>query len=103
MPSAAGAALDSGNPATVSLLFPAEQSASAERYVAGILTYPGRYTASAAVRAAQQTAIDQWFAGDDASAATLARSAHRPPLGPWSSDKTRGVAARVRACGVRRP
>lgn len=96
VPSAAQAALDSGNPAAaLSLLFPADQSATAERYVAGILTYPDRYTASAAVRAQQQTAVDRWFAGDDASgrhsgeiqAPTLVADGAEDALNPVSNDR----------------
>lgn len=62
------AALDSGNAAAiVNLLFPANQVAAIKRYIIGFRTYPDYYTASPAVRAEQQTAVDQWFAGDDAS------------------------------------
>ena len=68
VPAAVQAATDSGNPAALlRTLFPADQVAATERYVAGILTYPDPYTATATVRAEQQTAIDGWFAGDDAS------------------------------------
>jgi pimeloyl-ACP methyl ester carboxylesterase len=68
VPSAVQAALDSSKGgATLSVLFPPTQTAAAQRYIAGLLTYPDPYMASAAVRAEQQTAIDQWFAGDDAS------------------------------------
>jgi pimeloyl-ACP methyl ester carboxylesterase len=68
VPSAAQAALDSGNPAeALSVLFPANQVTAAQRYVAAILTYPGRYAVPGAVRAEQQTAVERWLAGDDAS------------------------------------
>jgi pimeloyl-ACP methyl ester carboxylesterase len=68
VPPAVQAVLDSGNPAAVlSVLFPADQVAATQRYLAGILSYPDFYTAPAAVLAAQQTAIGQWIAGDDAS------------------------------------
>jgi pimeloyl-ACP methyl ester carboxylesterase len=96
VPSAAQAALDSGNPAAaLSLLFPADQSAATQRYIAGILSYANHYTASAAVRAEQQTAIDQWFAGDDVSgrhpdeirAPTLVADGTEDALDPASNDR----------------
>jgi pimeloyl-ACP methyl ester carboxylesterase len=95
VPPAAQAALDSGNAAaTLSLLFPADQAAASRRYVSGILSYPDYYSASATVRAAQQTAIDQWFAGDDASgrrpgdirAPTLVADGTQDALNPLSND-----------------
>ena len=95
VPSVAQAALDSGNgAATLSVLFPADQSAMAERYVAGIVTYPDSYTTSATVRAEQQTAIGQWFAGDDAAgrqpgeiqAPTLVADGTEDALDPVSND-----------------
>jgi pimeloyl-ACP methyl ester carboxylesterase len=68
VPAAVQAALESGNPTEIlSVLFPADQVAAANRYLAGILTYPDFYTAPATVLTEQQTAIDQWFAGDDPS------------------------------------
>lgn len=68
VPSTVQTALDRGNPAAVlSVLFPPDQTVATKRYVAGILSYPGYYTASATVRADQQVAIDQWVAGGDAS------------------------------------
>lgn len=94
--SAAQAALDSGNPAAaLSLLFPANQPAATKRYVTGILTYPDPYSVSATVRAEQQTAIDQWFAGQDASgrepgdirAPTLVADGTEDALNPVSNDR----------------
>jgi pimeloyl-ACP methyl ester carboxylesterase len=68
VPPAAQEALDSGNgAAAVALLFPPGQVAATVRYLTGIHGYPGYYAASATVRAQQQTAVAQWFAGDDAS------------------------------------
>lgn len=96
VPSAAEAALDSGSPeATLSLLFPSDQFAATKRYITGILAYPGRYTASAAVRADQQTAITQWFSGDDASGRrpgeieepTLVADGTEDALNPVSNDR----------------
>jgi pimeloyl-ACP methyl ester carboxylesterase len=95
VPSTAQVVLDSGNVAAVlGLLFPADQAEAAQRYVDGILTYPVHYTASAAVRTAQQAAIDQWFAGDDASgrrpgeikAPTLVADGTQDALNPSSND-----------------
>lgn len=96
VPSAVQAALDSGNPgAVLGLLFPADQRAATKRYVAGILAYRGYYSASAAVRAEQQVAIDQWFAGDVASgrqpgqihAPTLVADGTEDALNPVSNDR----------------
>ena len=96
VPSAARSALDSGNAAAVlSVLFPADQSATAERYVAGIRDYHDYYSASAAVRTEQQTAIDQWFAGEDASgrhlgeirAPTLVADGTEDAINPVSNDR----------------
>lgn len=95
VPSAAQSALESGNAAAViGLLFPADQVA-AQRYVAGILTYPDVYTAPAAVRVEQQTAVDQWIAGDDLSgrhpgeiaAPTLVADGTEDALNPVSNDR----------------
>jgi pimeloyl-ACP methyl ester carboxylesterase len=92
VPSAAQAALDSGD--GVSVLFPADQIAATVRYAAGIHSYPGYYTASATVRAEQQTAVGQWIAGDDApgrhpgeiQAATLVADGTEDALDPVSND-----------------
>ena len=66
VPAAPAAAAASTNPAKVlSVLFPASQTAAVARYVQGILKYPGYYTASPAIKAAQTTAIQQWLAGRD--------------------------------------
>ncbi len=96
VPASIQAALDSGSPAvTLSVLFPAGQVAATRRYLAGISAYPGYYTASAAVRAEQQTAISQWIAGDDASgrdpgdirAPTLVADGTEDALNPVSNDR----------------
>lgn len=96
VPPAIQAALDTGGPAAaLSVLFPPDQSAATRRYVAGILSYPGHYSASAAVRSEQQTAIDQWFAGRDASgrhpgdihAPTLVADGTQDSLDPVSNDQ----------------
>jgi pimeloyl-ACP methyl ester carboxylesterase len=96
VPAAARAALDSGTGgAALSLLFPAGQIAAIERYAAGIGSYGGYYTASPTVRAQQQTAVDRWFAGDDASgrhpseiqAPTLVADGTQDALDPVSNDR----------------
>lgn len=96
VPATAQAALNTGNPAAVlSVLFPADQNAATQRYLTAILTYPDRYTSSPAVRAEQQTAIDQWFAGDDVSghnlgeirAPTLIADGTDDALNPTSNDR----------------
>ena len=74
VPSAAAAALNSPNPLVVlSVLFPADQSAAAQAYLAGIVQYPGLYSAPTAVRAQQEVALDQWFAGDDPAGREVGR------------------------------
>jgi pimeloyl-ACP methyl ester carboxylesterase len=96
VPAAAQAALDSGNAAAaLSVLFPADQSAATNRYLAGILSYPDHYPASPVVRAEQQTAIERWFAGDDASghqlgeirAPTLVADGVEDAVNPVSNDR----------------
>jgi pimeloyl-ACP methyl ester carboxylesterase len=85
--------LDSGQ--GLSLLFPADQSAALVQYAVGIHTYPDYYTGSAAVLAEQQTAVDQWFAGDVASgrhpgeirARTLVADGTEDALDPVSNDR----------------
>jgi pimeloyl-ACP methyl ester carboxylesterase len=74
IPPAAAAALASPDPATVlSVLFPPDQAAAAKSYLAGILQYPGFYGASDAVKAQQDTAIQQWMAGQDPAGRQLSR------------------------------
>jgi pimeloyl-ACP methyl ester carboxylesterase len=96
VPAAAQAAINSGNPvAALSVLFPPSQLTAIRRYAAAILTYPDYYTASAAVRAKQEKAVDQWFAGDDASgrqpgkirAKTLVADGKDDALDPVSNDR----------------
>lgn len=66
IPAAAAAALASPNLATVlSVLFPPDQAAAAQAYVAGIVQYQGFYGASDAIKAEQTAAIAQWMTGQD--------------------------------------
>ncbi|WP_327065163.1 alpha/beta fold hydrolase [Kitasatospora sp. NBC_01302] len=80
IPPAAAAAADSPDPAVVlSVLFPPDQLAAARAYGAGLLQYPNRYAVSAPTRAAQDTAIAQWMAGQDRAGRDLHRI-HVPTL-----------------------
>ena len=74
IPAAAAAALASPNPATVlSVLFPPDQSAAAQAYLAGILQYQGYYGAGDAIKTQQTAAIQQWMAGQDQAGRRLSR------------------------------
>jgi pimeloyl-ACP methyl ester carboxylesterase len=78
IPAAAQAAL--ANPVTaLSVLFPADQTAAAQAYVEGIVSYPGFYGASDTVQAEQTAAIQQWMAGQDPAGRQLSRI-HAPAL-----------------------
>ncbi|HTX63260.1 MAG TPA: alpha/beta hydrolase, partial [Acidimicrobiales bacterium] len=67
VPAAAAADAVSANPSKVlSVLFPANQSAAEQRYVKGILTYPGYYGAPRALLASQSVAVEAWLGGADA-------------------------------------
>ena len=80
IPPAAAAALASSNLATVlSVLFPPDQAAAAQAFVAGIVQYQGFYGASDAVKAQQTAAIAQWMAGQDPAGRRL-RSIQAPTL-----------------------
>jgi pimeloyl-ACP methyl ester carboxylesterase len=68
IPPAAGAAAASSDPtAVLSVLFPADQSAAAGVYVAGILRYPGFYQAPRTTITAQEQVVEQWIAGGNAA------------------------------------
>jgi len=68
IPAAAAAAAASPDPVTVlSVLFPPGQAAAQQRYVSGILSYPGYYGAPRGVVAAQSAAIQAWLGGADPS------------------------------------
>ncbi|MGD0559777.1 MAG: alpha/beta hydrolase [Streptosporangiaceae bacterium] len=72
IPPAAQAAL--ANLATaLSVLFPPDQTAAAEAYVAGIIQYPDLYAASPAIKTQQTAAIAQWMAGQDPAGRRLSR------------------------------
>jgi pimeloyl-ACP methyl ester carboxylesterase len=96
VPAADQAALESGNPlAALRLLFPSDAVTATRRYVAGILSYHDYYSASADVRAEQQAAVAQWFAGDVPSgrhpgairAPTLVADGTDDVLNPVSNDR----------------
>jgi pimeloyl-ACP methyl ester carboxylesterase len=79
-PAAAAATLNSGNPLEVlNTLFPADQKVAEGVYEKAILTYPNFYLAPATAQAAQNQAIDQWFAGKDPAGVAAARL-HLPTL-----------------------
>jgi len=66
VPAQAAAQLASPNPASVlAVLFPSDQASAASAYVTGILQYPSFYAATAATKASQSLAIQQWLAGQD--------------------------------------
>jgi len=68
VPAAAAADAVSTNPATVlSVLFPPGQATAEQRYVTGILTYPGYYGAPRDLLASQSAAVQAWLNGTDAS------------------------------------
>jgi len=68
VPAAAAADAVSTNPAAVlSVLFPPGQQAAEQKYVTGILAYPGYYGAPRDLLASQGTAVQAWLKGTDAS------------------------------------
>lgn len=68
IPAAAAADAVSPNPAAVlSVLFPPQQARAEQRYVTGILSYPGYYSPSRPVIASQAAAVGAWLAGTDPS------------------------------------
>jgi pimeloyl-ACP methyl ester carboxylesterase len=87
IPPAAAAALASGNlAALLAVLFPADQTAAAEAYVAGIVQYPERYPVSPAVTAEQNAAIAQWMAGQDRAGRRLSRIRARTLVADGTQD-----------------
>jgi pimeloyl-ACP methyl ester carboxylesterase len=68
VPAAAAADAVSANPAAVlSVLFPPGQGAAEQKYVTGILTYPGYYGAPRDLLPSQSAAVQAWLNGADAS------------------------------------
>jgi pimeloyl-ACP methyl ester carboxylesterase len=68
VPAAAAADAVSANPAAVlSVLVPPGQVAAEQKYVTGILTYPGYYGAPRDLLASQSAAVQAWLNGADAS------------------------------------
>jgi pimeloyl-ACP methyl ester carboxylesterase len=93
IPAAAQAALASGNlAALLSVLFPADQIAAAEAYLAGIVQYQDRYPVSAAVLAEQSAAIQQWMAGQDPAGRRLGRIRARTLVADGTQDAFDPVA-----------
>jgi pimeloyl-ACP methyl ester carboxylesterase len=96
IPAAAAADAVSANPANVlSVLFPTDQPAAAQQYVAGILSYPGYYSAPRAVLPQQSAAVGSWLAGSDPSgprtttiqAPTLVADGNDDALNPEANDR----------------
>lgn len=93
IPPAAAAALASSNPATVlSVLFPPDQTAAAQAYLAGILQYPGYYGASATIKNEQTAAIQQWMSGQDPAGRQLHRIEARTLVADGTLDQLNPVA-----------
>jgi pimeloyl-ACP methyl ester carboxylesterase len=92
IPAAAAAALASSNPATVlSVLFPPDQAAAAQAYLAGIVQYQGYYGASDAVKALQTAAVRQWMAGQDPAGRRLSRIQARTLVADGTLDQLNPV------------
>ena len=93
IPPAAAAALASSNLATVlSVLFPADQTAAAQAYLAGILQYRGYYAASATIKNEQTGAIQQWMSGQDPAGRQLHRIEARTLVADGTLDQLNPVA-----------
>ena len=93
---AASAAASSDDPkAVLSVLFPPSAIASARLYAISVLQYPELYAVPPDVKAAQVSAIGQWFAGSDATGhemaslkvPTLVADGTQDALDPVSDDK----------------
>lgn len=68
VPAAAAADATSAKPATVlSTLFPPGQAVAEQKYVTGILAYPGYYGAPRDLLASQSASIEAWLNGNDPS------------------------------------
>jgi pimeloyl-ACP methyl ester carboxylesterase len=93
---AASDAASSDDPkAVLSVLFPPGAIAPARLYAISVLQYPVLYAVPPTVKAAQVSAIDQWFAGSDATGhevaslkvPTLVADGTQDALDPVSNDK----------------
>ena len=93
---AASDAASSDDPkAVLSVLFPPGAIAPARLYAISVLQYPELYAVPPTVKAAQVSAIDQWFAGSDATGhevaslkvPTLVADGTQDALDPVSNDK----------------
>ncbi|HEY2565947.1 MAG TPA: alpha/beta hydrolase [Acidimicrobiales bacterium] len=98
LPVPAGAAADatSAKPADVlSTLFPPGQAVAEQKYVTGILAYPGYYGAPRDLLASQNAAIEAWLNGNDPSghlvgairAPTLVADGTVDALDPTANDR----------------
>ncbi|MGF7235905.1 MAG: alpha/beta fold hydrolase [Frankia sp.] len=74
VPAGWAATVAHGNPAQIlATLFPASQEAATRTYVTGVLRYPGYYSVPAAVKTAQNMAVQQWIEGSDREGASVRR------------------------------
>jgi pimeloyl-ACP methyl ester carboxylesterase len=97
LPNAAASAAAAGNDpgAVLSVLFPASASGAAQLYAFSVLRYPDLYVVTPKVKALQETALLQWFAGSDAAGRevgsvkvpTLVADGTEDALDPVSNDK----------------
>lgn len=96
IPAAAAAGSVSSSPAAVlSVLFPPDQAAAEQAYVAGILQYGSVYAPTTAVKDAQVEAIGRWFEGADPSgprtpritSPTLVADGTQDALDPVANDR----------------
>jgi len=96
VPTAAAADAVSANPADVlSVLFPPAQAAAEQRYVHGIVGYPGYYAVPRSVIPSQSDAVQGWLQGDDPSgrrdrdirAPTLVADGTTDALDPVANDR----------------
>jgi len=80
LPRAAAAAAASGNPvAVLATLFPADQTAAADAYAAGVLSYPVHAPVPRATALAQTGALVAWLRGADPAGPRIS-TIHSPTL-----------------------
>jgi pimeloyl-ACP methyl ester carboxylesterase len=107
IPDAAAAdAVSADPPQVLSVLFPRDQAAAEQRYVQGILTYPGFYEAPRNLVPLQSAAIGTWMAGGDPvghqvgaiRVPTLVADGTLDALDPVANDRM--LAASIRGAGL---
>ena len=86
-------AFESGEPQKVmAALFPADQTAGRNTYLAAISSYPAAPPAPAATVAAQGLAVDAWWAGTDPAGKSAATLAVQTLVADGTADKLDPVA-----------